>query len=184
MQQWVREIQQHGKTSSRGRANLFCSFAGKNKRKAIPAMQSGDNLSKKLGAHQTWIRFGFASQSGVHLLEGGAIQLWEGEAASGLPQCFFRPSATVSRIGLLESRVRRRCRGGLPPPWLTSLGWLPPPPKLHVTKLAAIKLNFEFPYFRVMPWVGSHANKHSYKRRDHPCKVRANSRIPGTEPPT
>ncbi len=36
---------------------------------------------------------------------------------------FFRPSTTVSRIGLMESRLRRPCRGGPPPP-----GWLPPPP--------------------------------------------------------
>ncbi len=28
----------------------------------------------------------------------------------------FRPNATVSRIGLLESRLRRRCRGGPPSP--------------------------------------------------------------------
>ncbi len=46
---------------------------------------------------------------------------------------FFRPSATVSRNGLMVSRVRRRCRGGPPPPrhppWLDTRpplrdGWL------------------------------------------------------------
>ena len=35
---------------------------------------------------------------------------------------FFRPSATVSPIGLMESCTCRRCRGG------------PPPPKLSVMK--------------------------------------------------
>ncbi len=45
---------------------------------------------------------------------------------------FFRPSATVSRIGLLESCLHCRCHwcGGPPPPppagWLTPPGWLPP----------------------------------------------------------
>ena len=40
----------------------------------------------------------------------------------------FRPSATVSRIDLMESRLHRRCRcRGGPPPWLTPpSGWLTP----------------------------------------------------------
>ncbi len=40
----------------------------------------------------------------------------------------FRPSATVSRIGLRESCLHC-CHGGPPPPWLADPpGWLPPPP--------------------------------------------------------
>ncbi len=45
---------------------------------------------------------------------------------------FFRPSATISRNGLMESRVRcrRRC-GGPPPGYLTPPPWLAdPPPRL------------------------------------------------------
>ncbi len=39
----------------------------------------------------------------------------------------FRPSATVSRNGLMESRVhRRRRRGGPPPPARPPPGWTPP----------------------------------------------------------
>ena len=38
--------------------------------------------------------------------------------------CVFRPSATVSRIGLMESRLHC-CRGGPPLPPL--VGWLTPP---------------------------------------------------------
>ncbi len=47
----------------------------------------------------------------------------------------FRPSATVSRIGLMVSRGRR-CRGGPPPPppWLAT----PPPPKLLAMMQAAL----------------------------------------------
>ncbi len=40
---------------------------------------------------------------------------------SGVSSRFvFRPSSTVSRIGLMESRLRRRCRGCAPPPWLAT----------------------------------------------------------------
>ncbi len=43
----------------------------------------------------------------------------------------FKPSATVSRIGLMESCVYRHCHGGIPPP---TSGWPPlagyPPPKV------------------------------------------------------
>ncbi len=40
---------------------------------------------------------------------------------------FFRPSATVSRIGLMESRVHHhRCHGGPPPGWLTPPTTTPP----------------------------------------------------------
>ena len=47
------------------------------------------------------------------------------EALLPSPQQYpvFRPSATVSRIGLIESHLRR-CRGGPPPPWLADS---PPP---------------------------------------------------------
>ncbi len=38
----------------------------------------------------------------------------------------FRPSATVSRIGLMESRLCR-CRGGPPSQLADPPGWLPPP---------------------------------------------------------
>ena len=38
-----------------------------------------------------------------------------GQCCCTLPNMpVFRPSATVSRNGLMESRVRRRCRGGPP----------------------------------------------------------------------
>ncbi len=41
----------------------------------------------------------------------------------------FRPSATVSRMGLMES-CTCHCRGGPPPtPWLTPLPWLANPPR-------------------------------------------------------
>ena len=44
----------------------------------------------------------------------------------------FRPSATLCRIGLMESRTCH-CRGGPSPP-----GWLIPPPKLHIMMWAAL----------------------------------------------
>ncbi len=43
------------------------------------------------------------------------MTLWSN---SFLVHCIFRPSATVSRIGLMESCMCCRCRGGPPPPCL------------------------------------------------------------------
>ncbi len=54
----------------------------------------------------------------------------------GPEMAVVRPSATVSRIGLMESCTCRHCRGGPPPPPLTPphrlpSHWLTDPPAWH-----------------------------------------------------
>ncbi len=46
------------------------------------------------------------------------------KALAYIQESLFRPSATVSRIGLVESRLRRRCHWCGGPPWLAD----PTPP--------------------------------------------------------
>ncbi len=48
-----------------------------------------------------------------YLLEAGANPNLRDNVSQ---QSIFRPSATVSRIGLMESCLHRRCCGGPPPP--------------------------------------------------------------------
>ncbi len=50
----------------------------------------------------------------------------------------FRPSATVSRIGLMESRVHHHCHGGPPPLCLLTPPWLATPLQLHIMMQAAL----------------------------------------------